>query len=133
MSVLLALALAQAAKIQRYDHTDDLAVVAKFLSDVRAGRSVDDGVAVEDRAAARRATVAAFASYANDCAFSRIDAMASATGRMPIMVTWDCGRFKMIGSTPVWEERFAEFWIGNGQVRKVIFGKLPTIEIRAPR
>lgn len=133
MSLLLAAAIAQAALVRsRIDHTDDIAVVARFLSNVRARRSESDSVAVENREVTGSTTFATFAAYANACNISRVYAIPSATRRLPIAAEWDCGRFTKIAGKPVWEERVAEFWVENGRVVRVKYGRVPTIPIRAP-
>lgn len=130
MSLLLAAAVAQVALARpRFDHTDDVAVVARFLADVRVGKSRGDGIEVKNWLRPGADNFNSFVAYANDCQIERIYAVPSTTRQLPLGVEWDCGRYIKVANKPVWEERFASVWVANGRVVKVSIGKPPPVVI----
>lgn len=132
MSMLFAAALAQATTSPpRFDHTADMAVVAGFLADIRQGRAKGSEIEVMNRDNPANANFAYFQAYANECQIKRMYAIPGTSKRMPVSVEWDCGRFINVSDNPIWEVRYAGFWVKNGRVVRIVFGKIPTIPIPA--
>ena len=130
MSIWLAAAVGQAVvSRQRVDHTEDVAVVATFLTNVRSGTTRGDGIEVKSWVKSIPSSFASFAAYANECQLERINAVPSATRKLPIGVEWDCGRYLKVADAAVWEERVASFWIAEGRVVRVSFGNPPPVII----
>lgn len=134
MNFLLAAAVAQATTSRpRFDHTADMAVVANFLADVRQGNAKGDGIEVRNWENPAIANFDSFRTYANACQIRRLYAIPSATERMPIAVEWDCGRYTKVADKLVWEERSAGFWVKDGRVVRLTFGKGPMVIITPPK
>lgn len=131
MIFLLALSVSQEVVGRpRFDHTNDIAIAARFLADVRQGNASRTTVTFENREDPKAPTFEAFSRYANECSIKQIYAIPGATQRLPISVEWDCGRFVVKDGRPTWEERFASFRVDNGRVVEATFGKLPGVKIR---
>jgi hypothetical protein len=71
----------------------------------------------------------AFKAYASECPIDKISAIPSARKPLPVGVRWDCLRYVEIDGKTEWEERNASFWVTDGVITKISFGKPPTISI----
>ena len=129
MSMLGFLVMAAAVEEARYDHTQDIAAVAQLLADVRNGAASDDSISVTNRDEPTNSSFAAFVSYANTCQIEKIYAIPSASQPLPINVIWDCNEFEKVNGKLVWIENSAGFWVVDGRVARIVFGKTPTIDL----
>ena len=128
---MIELVLFSAAAVEqaRYDHTRDMAAVAQLLADVRADKSADGSITLVNRDDPANSNFAAFADYANACGIKEIYAIPSATSALPISVVWHCGSFEKIDGKLVSKGHFAGFWVVDGRVVRLTFGRPPTLHI----
>jgi hypothetical protein len=112
-----------------FDHIQDVAAVATFLADAEKSDVEFDNVEIVNRDDPQANTAEAFLAYARDCSIKEISAVASADRRLPIGVTWDCGRLIEVDGGRRFEERTAGFWVREGEVSKITFGNPITIRI----
>lgn len=130
---MIALLLAQSARILAgepgFDHIEDIAVVAQFLADSEQGDVALNDVEIVNRDGGNANTLNDFVLYARDCSIEEISAIASASRRLPVGVTWDCGRLVEQDGERFFEERKASFWITDGTITKIAFGNPVVIRI----
>lgn len=128
---LLGSAVPAIAGDDRYDHTDDVLVVASFLAETRSASTSDERPMINfiDRGSRSVSDFASFRAYANDCELENIEAIPSASRPLPLSVKWDCGRFEQVDGNLVWEERHAAIWVSSGVIVKIAFGPIPVISL----
>jgi hypothetical protein len=113
---------------QGTDHVEQVAVVAQFLATPENAR-ISATVEINNLDDRSKNSMLAFKAYASECPIDKISAIPSARKPLPVGVRWDCLRYVEIDGKTEWEERNASFWVTDGVITKISFGKPPTISI----
>lgn len=113
---------------QGTNHVEQVAVVAQFLAIPEKAR-ISPTVEINNLDDRSQNTMLAFKAYASECPIDKISAIPRARKPLPVGVRWDCLRYVKIDGKPEWEERSASFWVTDGVITKISFGKPPTISI----
>ena len=113
---------------QGTNHIEQVAVVAQFLA-MPENVKISPTVEIKNLDDRSKNTMLAFKTYASECPIDKISAIPRARMPLPVGVRWDCLRYIEIDGKAEWEERNASFWVIDGVITKISFGKPPIISI----
>jgi hypothetical protein len=131
MIILFALQIARVLAgdpSQGINHIEQVAVVAQFLA-IPEKAKISPTLEIKNLDDRSKNTMLAFKAYSSECPIEKISAIPRASTPLPVGVRWDCLRYVEIDGKAEWEERSASFWVTDGVITKISFGKPPTISI----